>query len=436
WKDLDWAAATKNTASYASWEGCPLQSVDGAHFLGHVPRSVPRPTTVQSLDGFSATVSWSPPTGDIRGLIDRYELKAYQRDHPGLPPVKATYSHEEFTGVLSGLTPSTTYLVTVSACGPSGCTESLRDESDLRSHLTTPEEGGRVPLRSTVFWGFIRSSSHTRDSEPVLVYNSSKLFEEHTLRNLTPGTAYSVTLAVSACLLHPVLSALHHSFCCVRPSQGCTGGGCTLSPPSLAHTEESSPENVPAPLVTPLSPHAFNVSWTTPQTPNGIITSFGLWLDGVQILNSSSTQRFFVVDKLDPWSRHVLRLQACTARGCGKGPMVEARTLETAPEGAVLLELSDVSSRSLRARWTTPARPNGNLIYTLYYRNEDGDAALDGSAAAGSWLTVTDLQPYTNYSFWIRGCNTQGCVASLQISVTTPPAGKSNPERQLSKESE
>lgn len=35
WEDLDWAAATKNMASYASWEGCPVQSVDGAHFLGH-----------------------------------------------------------------------------------------------------------------------------------------------------------------------------------------------------------------------------------------------------------------------------------------------------------------------------------------------------------------------------------------------------------------
>lgn len=58
----------------------------------------------------------------------------------------------------------------------------------------------------------------------------------------------------------------------------------------------------------------------------GIITSFGLWLDGVQILNSSSTQRFFVVDGLHPWSRHVLRLQACTAQGCGKGPMVSPTT--------------------------------------------------------------------------------------------------------------
>lgn len=53
----------------------------------------------------------------------------------------------------------------------------------------------------------------------------------------------------------------------------------------------------------------------------------------------------------------------------------------------------------------------------------DGDSVLDGGAAAGSWLSVTDLQPYTNYSFWTRGCNTQGCVESLPLGVTTPPAG-------------
>ncbi|XP_008295345.1 usherin-like, partial [Stegastes partitus] len=473
---------------------------------GKVPSSVPPPTTVQSFDGFSAKVSWVPPAGDIRGLIDRYELKAYNRDHPEAPPITATYlANGNFTGVLSGLTPSTRYIVTVSACGPVSCTESLYNDNDLRSSLTTPEEAPEAvfppaavssPTALYVSWeppakpnggiaeyllyhndqtvyrgknrqhnitglgvysthvmvlsactsvGCTNSSQVTMltsqlppgplraptltpldsrtvfvewsspaqingvlefyaiflshdGAEPVLAYNSSELFEDHTLRNLTPGTTYTITLAA------------------------CTGGGCTLSPPSQAQTEESTPENVPAPLVTPLSPHALNVSWTPPDTPNGIITSYGLWLDGVLILNSSSSQRFFVVEGLSPWSRHVLRLQACTAQGCGKGPMVEMRTLEMAPEGPILLELTNQSSRSLRARWTAPPRPNGNLSYTLYCKSKDGETVLDGSTAAGIWLSVTDLQPYTNYSFWIRGCNTQGCVESLPLSVTTPPA--------------
>lgn len=69
-------------------------------FICLAPRSIPSPTVVQILDGFSATVSWSTPSGDIRGLIDRYELKAYNRDQPEVPPVKFTYSNGEFTGTL------------------------------------------------------------------------------------------------------------------------------------------------------------------------------------------------------------------------------------------------------------------------------------------------------------------------------------------------
>ncbi|XP_075319241.1 usherin [Odontesthes bonariensis] len=475
-----------------------------------VPTSVTPPTKVQSIDGFSAEVSWVPPTGDIRGLIDRYELKAYNKDHPEVPPIKATYlANGNFTGVVTGLTPSTRYTVTVSACSPAGCVESLIDDSgdddDLRSNLTTPEEAPDAvsppsvdssPSALFVTWGpparpnggiteyllydnnqmvfrgknrqhnitglgvysthllvlsactsvgctnssqataltsqlppgplqpptltpldsrtiFVEWSRPSQingvlefysiflsydGAEPVLAYNSSELFEEHTLRNLTPGKSYTVIVAA------------------------CTGGGCTLSPPSQTQTEESTPENVPAPLVTPLSPHALNVSWTPPDTPNGVIKSYGLWLDGVLILNSSSFQRFFVVEGLSPWSRHVLRLQACTAQGCGKGPMVEMRTLEMAPEGPILLELTNQSSRSVRARWTAPPRANGNLSYAVYYKSKVGDGVLNGGTTASIWFTVTDVQPYTNYSFWIRGCNTQGCVESLPIIVTTLPA--------------
>lgn len=54
---------------------------------------------MQSIDGFSIKVSWVQPTGDMRGPIDRYELKAYNRDNPDVPPVKTTYqANGNFTG--------------------------------------------------------------------------------------------------------------------------------------------------------------------------------------------------------------------------------------------------------------------------------------------------------------------------------------------------
>lgn len=35
WKSLDWARAVKKVEAYENWEGCPSETVHGAHFLGH-----------------------------------------------------------------------------------------------------------------------------------------------------------------------------------------------------------------------------------------------------------------------------------------------------------------------------------------------------------------------------------------------------------------
>ena len=35
WKPLDWSTAVEKKAAYESWEGCPVASEEGAHFLGH-----------------------------------------------------------------------------------------------------------------------------------------------------------------------------------------------------------------------------------------------------------------------------------------------------------------------------------------------------------------------------------------------------------------
>lgn len=62
-------------------------------------------------------------------------------------------------------------------------------------------------------------------AEPVLAYNSSELFEDHTLRNLTPGTAYTITLAVSPLTLASYFICIvtfSHTLMCyvhVRPAQ-------------------------------------------------------------------------------------------------------------------------------------------------------------------------------------------------------------------------
>lgn len=125
-----------------------------------------------------------------------------------------------------------------------------------------------------VFWSFTPSFCHVMVlslCSSTTAQNSGKTihFATWPLEQVTPSQWLWVPHSWSFSIFmncHPHLYT-YTFFVCIY--QACTGGGCTLSPPSQAQTEESTPENVPAPLVTPLSPHELNVSWTPPDTPNG-----------------------------------------------------------------------------------------------------------------------------------------------------------------------
>ncbi|MBN3306045.1 USH2A protein, partial [Amia calva] len=474
-----------------------------------VPQSVLPPSRVRCVNGYSAEVSWDEPAG-VRGVIEKYILKAYNRDSPSLPPITAEFpASPNLTGNLTGLAPFTNYSVTLTVCTLAGCSESLH-----RRNISSPQEAPRDVLPPTadsypnslsLSWGlplhpngiiteymlykddnlvykgnqtefnatglgvfsphwFILTSctmagcsnssqvtvltaqlppSHVDqpvltvlDSRSIYVqwrvpmerngvleyytlylaaqgqefavaYNSSELFEDYTVRHLVPGTSYAFQIAA------------------------CTGGGCTLSPPSTARTDESTPENVPAPSVQSFSSTSFNVSWTEPQKPNGIISSYGLYMNGILVQNSTSPR--FYISGLSAWSHHSFRVQACTGKGCALGPLVESRTLEAAPEGTVDLEVVSEGSRSVRAKWMSPARPNGLLTYTLlfsgifYQQEAENDSmktdtsAVHSSTEAGAWVSIGGLVPFSNYTVRVNACNSQGCVMSNPTAISLPP---------------
>ncbi len=45
----------------------------------------------------------------------------------------------------------------------------------------------------------------------------------------------------------------------------------------------------------------------------------------------------------------------------------QARTQEKEPEGTVGLEAEVLGPRTVRARWTAPTEPNGNVYYNVYF---------------------------------------------------------------------
>ncbi|XP_002760562.4 usherin [Callithrix jacchus] len=482
---------------------------------GAAPQSVPTPSRVHSLNGYSIEVTWDEPV--VRGVIEKYILKAYSEDNtrpPHMPSATAEFVNTStLTGILTGLLPFKNYAVTLTACTLAGCTESSH-----ALNISTPQEAPQevqppvaksLPNSLLLSWnppkkanGIITQYSlymdgrliYSGDEEnytvtdlavftphqfllsacthvgctnssrvllytaqlppehvdsPILtvldsrtiyvqwkqprkisgileryilyisnqthdftiwsvIYNSTELFQDHMLRYLLPGNKYLIKLGA------------------------CTGGGCTVSEASEALTDEDIPEGVPAPKAHSYSPDSFNVSWTEPEYPNGVITSYGLYLDGVLIHNSSELS--CPAYGFAPWSLHSFRVQACTAKGCALGPLVENRTLEAPPEGTVNVFVKTQGSRKAHVRWEAPFRPNGRLTYSvlftgMFYVDPAGNnytllnvtKVMYSGEETNFWVLIDGLVPFTNYTVQVNISNSQGSLISDPRMITMPP---------------
>ncbi|KAI5940642.1 Usherin [Manis javanica] len=479
------------------------------------PQSVPTPSRVHSINGYSLEVTWDEPVV-VRGVIEKYILRAYSEDDPGAPRMPSASSElanvNTFTGILTGLLPFKNYAVTLTACTLAGCTESPH-----ALNISTPQEvpqevqppvAKSLPNSLSLSWNLPRKANgiitqyslymdgmliysgngnnytatdlavftphqlvlsactHVgcTNSSPVIlytsqlppehvdspiltildsrtvyvqwkqprkvngileryllyisnhtpefaiwdvIYNSSELFQDHMLRDLFPGNRYLIKLGA------------------------CTRGGCTVSAASDARTDENVPKGVPAADAHSYSPHSFNVSWTEPEYPNGVITSYGLYLDGILIHNSSELSCH--ASGLAPWSLHSFRVQACTAKGCALGPLVENRTLEAPPKGTVNAFVQTDGSRKAHVRWTAPFQPNGHLTYSIlftgiFYADQadknytllNGTQVMHSSEETNLWVLIDGLVPFCNYTVQVNVSNSQGSLISDPVTVAMP----------------
>ncbi|XP_041418335.1 usherin [Xenopus laevis] len=241
-----------------------------------------------------------------------------------------------------------------------------------------------------------------------VIYNSSELFLDYAVQNLIPGTKYFIKLSA------------------------CTQGGCTTSNVSVAITEESSPGGVQTPRIESHSAESFNISWSKPLHPNGMITSYTLYMDGILVQNSSDL--IYFVDGLSPWSKHSFQLRVCTAKGCTLSKKVDANTQESEPEGNVLLHVIIDGPRGVQLKWQGPGKPNGQITYAVifygtFFKNEgntfavfNGQNILHRSQESNRWVFLSGLVPYSDYSIYINASNSKGFLISDPILITMPPA--------------
>ncbi|CAH2254292.1 usherin [Pelobates cultripes] len=408
------------TLSVCTSSGCSESShVLHISTLEEVPEDVQIPT-VKSFPN-SLYLYWSPPRKP-NGKITKYILfvdrnQIYMGNETEFNVTAAGGSltcSEPYRGFLSvctiiGCSNSTQVIVSTAQAPPdyvAAPVVTVLDSRSIHVEWEEPSAANGILERYIIYM--------STNSIWNVIYNSTDLFLDYTIRELTPGIKYLIKISA------------------------CTAGGCTTSDASTCTTEESSPESVQTPKIESYTPDSFNISWSKPLHPNGIITSYGLYMDGILMQNSS--QLSFFVDGLSPWSKHSFRLQACTSKGCALGRLVEAYTQESKPEGVVLVHAVTDGPRGIQMKWQGPERPNGNVTYNVIFEGlfyvmkgwkskksqikQEKPAIyllMFSSLESNKWISIDGLVPFSNYSIRINASNNQGFVMSNPILLTLPP---------------
>ena len=179
-------------------------------------------------------------------------------------------------------------------------------------------------------------------------------------------------------------------------------------------TYEAPPTVVQSPILTPLSSSAICIEWEVPSEPNGVVTAFYVFRNGTQILGPTLNLKY-TSSSLSPYTFYSFVIQVCTSAGCTNSSTEVVATLEAPPMAFDNPVISEIDATSLTISWTPPANPNGiNIYYAIYYAN---NTFITNTTFTN--ISVTGLNPFTNYSFYVTVCNGAGCTFSDVVSVLT-----------------
>ena len=203
------------------------------------------------------------------------------------------------------------------------------------------------------------------------------------------------------------------------------GAGNVSSGFTTAQTEQAAPTTVGPPTATVVSSTEIALSWSEPAELNGALTGYQIYRNGALAVSTLST--FYRDSGLEPFTEYSYILEACTGGGCTNSTTVSNTTLEALPEGVSDPVVSNLEARSLVITWQQPSRPNGVIMEYVLTLVSNSTVLFRGLQFS---LTLSDLTPFTNYSFQLTVCNSIGCSPSNVVETQTPetdPQGLDTP---------
>ena len=373
------------------------------------PANLPSLQADKAADGKSIRVFWDEP-GRPNGLITHYNL--YQdgvQIYRGAP--------REYT--VSRLVPYTAYEYQLEACTVAGCT---RGSLQIIFSAEVSPQGQAPPMI-----GFRNATAVQLTWKPPVVPNGVVIrYELH--RTVTPVQNRRKRAVTPSSLIYSTNDTnqtdYQYTDTGLKPYtrysysvRAVNNGGSTDSDPVSVITNQAPPTSMDAPRVTTVDAYSLNVSWAKPLESNGVILYYIVFRSGS--VRHKKNELSFLDQGLDPYTVYSYTVEACTGGGCTESSPSSNRTSQAAPLGVYPPVLEAVSALAIRISWKVPDKPNG--IITKYQLFQGGEEFPRYEGLAMSF-DISNKEPYTKYSFYIKACTVEGCTQSPTAEVRTKEA--------------
>jgi large repetitive protein len=373
----------------------------------------------------AATVSWAAATTPETPI---YKVTYLKKGNTVATDISSSVSPQ----TISSLTVKTTYVVTVTACNPTGgCVTSATHELTTDDYYkpTAPQsmQATATAGGATLTWSAPSSNGYTPITNYVISYST-----DSGATWTTPTRGISTALSATVTGLTPntpiVFRVLARNIAGDSPASDPTSSVTPFETPSAPRTVALTPGNKQVTVIwdAPLSDGSNAVTdYVIQHSTNG--TTWTTFSDG---LNSGLNT---VVTGLTNGTNYVFRVAAVNAAGQGAWSHTSApyppAVPFTNPSKPTAVTGTEGASGAVNVSWTRPADTGGIGItdYNIQYSSDSGTTWQNFSRTASTLLsgTVTGLDNGTSYVFRVRAVTSlatgEYSDASAPVTPRTAP---------------
>ncbi|XP_054993888.1 receptor-type tyrosine-protein phosphatase F isoform X13 [Sorex araneus] len=391
-----------------------------------MPSGPPRKVEVEPLNSTAVRVTWKLPVpskqhGQIRGYQVTY-VRLENGEPRGAPVIQDVMlaeaqwrpeESEDYETTISGLTPETTYSVTVAAYTTKG------DGARSKPKIVTTT--GAVPGRPTMM------VSATAMNTALLQWHPPKELPGelvgYRLQYRRADEAQPTTIDFGKDDQHFTVTSLHKGATYIFRLAAKNRAGPGEEFEKEITTPEDAPSGFPQNLrVTGLTTSTTELAWDPPVLAerNGRIIRYTVVyrdINSQQELHNVTTDPHLTLLDLRPDTTYDIKVRAHTSRGAGPlSPSIQSRTAALEPVFAKNFHVAAAMKTSVLLSWEVPDSYKSAVPFKILYNGQSVE--VDGHSMR---KLIADLQPNTEYSFVLMSRGSSAGGLQHLVSIRTAP---------------